>query len=90
MAFETVFVAGLLLAYLAVPAEALQAFGLELVVQVFGRAYFGTRHDDGLGANECSSGWQYRQKTEWMDYSTTRVTTDGIAEEESEKRVMLR
>ena len=47
VAFEAVFVAGLFFADLAVPAQALKAFGFELVVEVFGGAYFGFGHDGG-------------------------------------------
>ena len=45
--FEAVFVAGLFFADLAVPAEALEAFGFELIVEIFGGAYFGFGHDCG-------------------------------------------
>lgn len=45
--FEAVFVAALLLADLAVPAEALEALGFELVVEVFGAADFCSRHIGG-------------------------------------------
>lgn len=48
VAFEAVLVPRLLLAYLAVPAQALQAFGFELVVEVLGGAYFGAGHDGGV------------------------------------------
>lgn len=41
---EAVLVAHLPGADLAVPAQALQAFGFELVVEVLGRADFGARH----------------------------------------------
>lgn len=44
---EAVFVAALFFAYLAVPAEALEAFGFELVVEVFGAADFCARHVGG-------------------------------------------
>ena len=42
--FEAVFVAALLFAHLAVPAKALEAFGFEFVVEVFGAADFGFGH----------------------------------------------
>ena len=48
VAFEAVFVARLLFADLAVPAQPLQAFGFELVVEVFGGAYFGAGHDGSV------------------------------------------
>lgn len=55
---EAVLVATLLLAYLAVPAEALEAFGLELVVQVFGTTDFRFGHvDDGGGCVVWSTEW---------------------------------
>lgn len=44
---EAVFVPALLLAGLAVPAEALEAFGFESVVEVFGAADFGFGHVGG-------------------------------------------
>ena len=45
---EAVFVAALFGADLAVPAQALEAFGFELVVQVFGAADFGAGHFGGV------------------------------------------
>ena len=45
--FETIFVAALLFADLAVPAQALEAFGFEFVVEVFGAADFCFGHFDG-------------------------------------------
>ena len=51
VAFEAVFVAGLFGADLAVPAQALETFGFELVVEVFGGAYFGARHGGGFGGS---------------------------------------
>ena len=47
VAFEAVLVAALLRADLAVPAQALQAFGFEPVVEVFGRTNFGAGHREG-------------------------------------------
>lgn len=44
--FEAILVAALLLACLAVPSQALETLGLELVVQVFGTADFCFRHFD--------------------------------------------
>lgn len=44
---EAVFVAALLLAHLAVPAQALEAFGFELVVEVFRATDFCFRHVGG-------------------------------------------
>ena len=44
VAFEAVFVAALLFAGLAVPAQALEAFGFELVGDVFCGADFGAGH----------------------------------------------
>lgn len=41
---EAILVAALLFACLAVPSEALEPFGLELVVEVFGTANFCFRH----------------------------------------------
>lgn len=35
---------GLERAYLTVPSETLETFRFELVVEIFGRAYFGARH----------------------------------------------
>ena len=48
VAFEAVLIAGLLFADLAVPAESLEAFGFELVVEVFCGAYFGFGHDGSM------------------------------------------
>ncbi len=45
--FEAVFVATLLFAYLAVPAQALEAFGFEFIVEIFGATYFCFGHLDG-------------------------------------------
>ena len=56
VAFEAVLVPRLLLAHLAVPAQPLQAFGFELVVEVFGRAYFGAGHDGGVAAGAWCGG----------------------------------
>lgn len=47
MAFEAVGVAALLFAGLAVPAQALEAFGFHLVGEVFVGSYFGFGHGDG-------------------------------------------
>jgi len=46
---EAVLIAHLPLAQLAVPAEALQAFRLHLVVELLGRAHFCFRHLGGWG-----------------------------------------
>lgn len=47
MAFKAVLVAALLRAHLAVPAEALEAFGFHLVGDLLRRAHFGTWHRGG-------------------------------------------
>lgn len=49
MAFEAVLIAALFLAGLAVPAQALETFGLELVGDRFCCACFGARHGGGGG-----------------------------------------
>ncbi len=49
--FETIFVAALLFADLAVPAQALEAFGFEFIVEIFGAADFCFGHFDGGGEN---------------------------------------
>jgi hypothetical protein len=45
--FKSVLVAALLLADLAVPAQALQAFGFHFVRDIFRAADFGFAHDGG-------------------------------------------
>ena len=62
MAFEAVFVAGLLFADLAVPAEALEAFGFELIVEVFGGTYFCFGHRGGIGLFEAGGRCVLRSK----------------------------
>lgn len=47
MAFKAVLVAALLRAHLAVPAEALEAFGFHLVGDLLRRAHFGAWHRGG-------------------------------------------
>ena len=53
--FEAVLVAALFFADLAVPAEALEAFGFHFVGDVFGAADFGFWHDGGVDAGGDSS-----------------------------------
>jgi len=48
MHFEAVLIAHLPLAELAVPAQALQAFGLHFIVELLRRAHFCFRHFSGL------------------------------------------
>lgn len=60
--FEAVFVAALLFADLAVPAKALEAFGFELIVKVFGATDFCSRH---LGGDVVFGGEKW---TEWYRY----------------------
>lgn len=54
VAFEAIFITRLLFAHLAVPAESLEAFGFELVVEVLCRTYFGFGHGGGF----CGGDWK--------------------------------
>ena len=68
VAFEAIFVAGLFFTDLAVPTEALEAFGFELIIEVFGGSDFGFGHDDDF----CARGWccckQLRSGWGWIGY----------------------
>ncbi len=56
VAFEAILIARLLLADLAVPAESLEAFGFQLVVEVLCGAYLGFRHNGGTWGFETGRG----------------------------------
>lgn len=52
MLFEAVLVSTLLFADLAVPAQALEAFGFHFVGDVFGASYFGFWHGGGVDGGD--------------------------------------